>query len=129
MYARSLISNAGWSKKTQRPSGRPVTGGGMAAQVAVGYQGTVQAAMRAASGTPGDAEVKQFARTGGEESGEFHGRRIAHPATTPLWHCHKPPVSTRRSHRRSTVPKGTEKPLFEAVLNNGNRAVEHLVLD
>ena len=124
MYARSLVSNAGWSKKTQRPRGGPVTGGGMAAQVAMGYQGTVQAAMRAASGTPGDTEVQQFARTGGKESGEFHARRLSCPATPPLWRCNKPPVSTRRSYRRSTARNRAGKPLFKPRLNKQTGAVE-----
>ena len=51
MYARSLVSNAGWSKKTQSPSYRSVTGGGVAAQVSVGDQGLPGSTKPAASST------------------------------------------------------------------------------
>jgi hypothetical protein len=58
MCVRSLISNAGWSKKTLRPRGRIMTGGGMAAQVAVGNQGATTLAMRAGGSTNGRAEIE-----------------------------------------------------------------------
>lgn len=72
MSVRSLFLNAGWSKKTLRPSGRFVTGSSETAQESVGDQRATKPAMRAVSGMNGDAEIKQRQRAGGEERGELH---------------------------------------------------------
>ena len=74
MYARSLVSNAGWSKKTQSPSYRSVTGGGVAAQVSVGDQGLPGSTKPAASSTGFNAEIQQGKRVRGQERDELHGK-------------------------------------------------------
>jgi hypothetical protein len=126
MCVRSLILNAGWSKKTLCPGGLPVTGGGMAAQITMGDQSPAKLAMRAVAGTNGDAEIEQRPRTRREEWSELHARSLIHRATPFLWRCHKWPVSIRRSHRRSTASIRCQKPLFKPSLNKKIRPVEHL---
>jgi hypothetical protein len=129
MCVRSLILNAGWSKKTLCPGGLPVTGGGMAAQITMGDQSPAKLAMRAVAGTNGDAEIEQRPRTRREEWSELHARSLIHRATPFLWRCHKWPVSIRRSHRRSTASIRCQKPLFKPSLNKKIRPVEHLELE
>lgn len=49
-----------------------MTGDSEAAQVSMGDQRVTQPAMRAVSGTNGEAEIKQCPRVRGEESSELH---------------------------------------------------------
>lgn len=84
MYVRSLISSAGWSKKTLRAAGLAVTRGGMAIEVSVGDQRSAKLAMRANAGTNGDAEIEQRPRARGEESGELHARKLTRPGNSAI---------------------------------------------
>jgi hypothetical protein len=122
---RSLCSSGGSSKKTQSPGDEVVAGFRQATQIAVSHHGFGAAAVAAAGGADGDAEIEQLQRIGGEVSGELHAGSLSGRATRLSGRCHQLAVSTRRSHQCSTVPIRSRKPLFKAGLNNGIRRVEH----
>lgn len=122
---RSLCWNGGSSKKTQSAGDDVVAGFRQATQIAVSNHGFGAATVAATGSADGDAEIEQFQGAWGEEAGELHAASLSGRATPLLRRCHKPPVSTRRSHQRSTAPIQAEKPLFKPSLNNGIRRVEH----
>lgn len=113
MCVRSLISHAGWSKKTQRPGGRFVTGCGMAAQIAMGDQGIVTLAMRAGTGAYLDTEIEQFPRARREKSGELHAGRLARRAT-PYFGALSQVAGLNK----------TEPPAFHGTVRGGKTAVQ-----
>jgi hypothetical protein len=122
---RSLYSSGGSSKKTESAGDEVVAGFCQPTEIAVSHHGFGAAAVWAAGGADGDAEIEQFQRVGGEESGELHAGSLAGRATRLLWRCYQSPVSTGRCDQRSTASNDRWKTLFKAGFNNRIRRVEH----